>query len=122
MLGIIGINWWAIAVVWLLYMAVGAFWYSPAGFAPAWKKYTGIDIMAIPTYKATHILVAVAISCLVQVLTLAIIVNSIGATTFISGLFTGLVLWFGLTAATTVGGTLYSLRNWKFFWLNAGYF
>ena len=38
------------------------------------------------------------------------------------GLIASLALWFGLTAATTVGVTLYSLRSWKFLWLNSAYF
>ena len=116
------VNIFAVAVVWIFYMVVGAFWYSPAGFAAKWTKYTGIDIMKIPTDKATKILVSVAASCLVQAVTLGFVIQSLGASTVFEGLSAGLVLWFGLTAATTVGVTLYSQRSWKFLWLNAAYF
>lgn len=122
MLDIAGINIWAVAVVWLLFLFVGALWYSPLGFAKKWTKYTGIDILKIPTDKATQILVFIAIASLVQVVTLAVVLNSIGAATAGEGLVAGLVLWLGLTTATTVGVTLYQKLSWKFLWLNAAYF
>lgn len=122
MVELAGLNIWAIIVAWLINIIVGAFWYSPGGFAKQWTKYTGVDILKIPTDKATRILVAVAFSGLVQAVVLAIVINSFGATTFIDGLVAGLVVWLGLTAATTVGMSLYSRFGWRFWWLNASYF
>lgn len=122
MLDITGINFIAVAVVWLVYMIVGAFWYSPAGFVKKWEKHTGIDIMKIPTHKATKILVAVAISCLIQAFALALILNSLQVTEPIQAVLIALVLWLGMTTATTVGVTLYSQRSWWFLWLNSAYF
>ena len=117
-----GLNYWAILVVWLLYMIVGAWWYSPAGFAKKWTKYTGIDIIKIPTNQANKIISFVALSALVQSFTLAVILDSLDVKSAGEGLSVGLFIWFGLTAATTVGVTLYSKRSWKFLWLNASYF
>ncbi|MDB5176428.1 MAG: hypothetical protein JWN75_96 [Candidatus Saccharibacteria bacterium] len=122
MLEFSGINYWAVIVAWIVYMAVGAFWYSTAGFAKQWTKHTGIDIMKIPQDKSTKILITIMISALVQSLTLAVIMHSLRVTNVMDGLLIGLVLWFGLTAATTVGVTLYSKRTWKFLWLNSSYF
>ena len=122
MLEIAGINLWAVLVVWIVYMAVGAFWYSQAGFAKQWTKHTGIDILKIPTEKATKILVSVAVSSLVQAIVLAVILNSIGVTNAGEGVSAGLVMWLGLVTATTVGVTLYSKRGWGFIWLNSAYF
>lgn len=122
MLELIGLNYWAILVVWIIYMAVGAFWYSPAGFAKQWTKLTGIDILKIPENQATKILLFVALSALIQTFTLAVVLNSLDVTSVVNGLLAGLVLWFGFTAATTVGVTLYSQRSWGFWWLNSAYF
>jgi hypothetical protein len=122
MLEFVGINIGAILVTWIIYMAVGGIWYSPVGFAKKWQKYTGIDIMKIPTQQANRILLSVALSSLVQAITLAVIVKSVGATTVLEGLVVGVVLWLGLTTATTVGVTLYSKLSWKFLWLNSAYF
>lgn len=122
MLELTGLNYWAILVVWVIYMGIGAFWYSTAGFAKKWTKLTGIDILKIPENEATRTLGLVALSALVQSITLAIILNSLHVTSVASGLVVGLVLWFGLTLATTVGVTFYSRRGWAFLWLNSAYF
>lgn len=122
MLEIAGINIWAVLAVWVLYMVVGAWWYSPAGFSKLWTKYTGIDIMKIPTKQANKIIASVAVSSLLQAFVLALVLNSSGVANAAEGLVTGLVLWFGLVTATTVGVTLYGKRSWKFLWLNSAYF
>lgn len=117
-----GINYWAVALVWLVNVTVGAFWYSPVAFGKLWSKYAGNDIMKIPVKQANKIIMFVALSAVFQALALAVVLNSLDVTTAANGLVAGLVLWFGLTAATTVGVTLYSLRSWKFFWLTAATF
>jgi uncharacterized protein DUF1761 len=117
-----GINYWAVLVAWLINIAVGAFWYSPAGFAKAWQKHTGINLLKIPQKKATQTVVSVALSAVFQALTLAVIIHSLHVTTATNGFIIGFVLWLGLTVATTVGVTLYSNRSWKFLWLNSSYF
>ena len=117
-----GINYWAVLVAWVINCAVGSVWYSPTGFAAAWKKHTGIDLLKIPQKEATRIITFVAFSALLQAFTLALILNSLAVASIQEGLFAGLVLWLGFTAATTVGVTLYSRRSWKFLWLNASYF
>ncbi len=122
MLEIDGLNYWAVVVAWLINMMVGAYWYSPAGFSKQWAKHTGVDMMKIPQEKANQIIGFVAFSALVQASTLAVILNSLDVTTAANGLLVGVFLWLGLTAATTVGVTLYSLRSWKFLWLNSSYF
>ncbi len=122
MLDLEGINYWAVLVIWILYMAVGAWWYSKVGFAKQWTKHTGINILKIPTKQANNIITSVALSALVQVYVLAVVLHSLDVTTATNGLLTGLFIWLGFTAATTVGVTLYSKRNWKFLWLNSSYF
>ena len=122
MLDVTGLNIGAIIVVWLLYVIVGAYWYSPAGFAKQWMKYTGVDMMKIPQADATKAIISVAVSALLQSITLAVVLNSLNAAQLVDGLLIGLVLWFGFTTATTVGTTLYSQRSWKFIVLNSSYF
>jgi hypothetical protein len=122
MLELDGLNYWAIVVAWLINCAIGAFWYSPAGFAKQWNKLTGIDILKIPEKEATKILLSVVGSAAVQAGALAVVLNSLHVTTATEGLVVGLVLWLGFTTATTVGVTLYQRRSWKFLWLNSAYF
>lgn len=122
MLDVTGINYWAVLVVWAIYLAVSAWWYSTAGFAKLWTKYTGIDILKIPQDQATKIIGFVALSGLVQVLALTVMLNSLNVTSVLNGVMVGLVIWLGFTSATTVGVTLYGKRSWKFLWLNSSYF
>jgi hypothetical protein len=117
-----GINVWAVVVAWLINMVVGAFWYSPAGFAKQWSKLTGVNIMKIPVAEANKIISFVAVSALIQALTLAVILNSLDVSGVMEGLQVGLLLWFGLVTATTVGVTLYQRLGWKFMALNSSYF
>lgn len=122
MLELEGINYWAVVVAWIVNCAVGAYWYSPAGFAKQWKAHTGVDLLKIPEKESTRILISVVVSGAIQAFTLALILNSLGVSTLTEGLVAGLVLWFGLVAATTVGVTLYSRKSWKFILLNSSYF
>ena len=122
MLELQGINIWAVVVAWVVNCAVGAYWYSPAGFAKQWKAYTGVDLLKIPEKEATRTLIFVVISGLVQAVTLAVVLNSLGTSNAIEGLFAGVVLWFGLVAATSVAVTLYARRSWKLIGLNSSYF
>lgn len=117
-----GLNYLAIVAVWLINCAVGAYWYSPAGFAQQWNKLTGVDIMKIPEKQATKILLAVVGSALIQAFALGLVLNSLGADKLVDGLLTGLVLWLGFVTATTVGTALYQRRSWSFIWLNSTYF
>lgn len=117
-----GINYWAAAVVWLLYVAVGAFWYSPAGFGKRWAKLSGVNHMKMPENEATKTIVYVALSAVVQVLALALVLNSLKITEVTNSLWVGALLWLGFTAATTVGNTLYQRLGWRFWWLNSSYF
>jgi hypothetical protein len=112
----------AIVVAWVINMAVGAFWYSPVGFAKQWHKHTGIDLQKMPQQEASRIIMFVSLSALIQAVTLAVILRSLDVSTALDGLVAGLVLWFGLVSATTVGVTLYSRHSWKFLGLNSAYF
>lgn len=122
MLSFDNINIWAVVVAWVINCAVGAYWYSPMGFAKKWEKYTGINLLKIPEKEATNTLIAVVLSGLVQAFALAAVITSLNITTAMDGLGAGLLLWLGFTTATTVGVTLYSRRSWKFLWLNSSYF
>lgn len=117
-----GINYWAVIVAWVINVVVGALWYSPKGFAKSWQKHTNIDIMKLPESEATRAIIFVALSAVFQAFVLAVIIHSLDITSAVHAAITGIVLWLGLTAATTVGVTLYSRRTWKFLWLNSSYF
>ena len=121
MLDFNGINVWAVIVTWLISVIIGAWWYSPAGFGKKWTKLTGVDHMKMPVKQANRTIMFIALAALVQVLVLAVVINSVDARTAQEGLVVGFVLWVCL-AASTVGHTLYSQLSWRLLWLNSSYF
>lgn len=116
------LNYWAILVAWFVFTVIGSFWYSPAGFGKSWSKLSGIDIMKLPQQEANQAIVYVVAASLLQAFVLAVIFNSIGVSNALEGLSAALLLWAGLTAATTIGTNFYQRKSWKFWWLNASFF
>lgn len=117
-----GINYFAVLVAWLISVVVGGFWYSPAGFGKQWSKLSGVDMMKTPKAEASRAIKFVALSCLLQSFAFALILNSLNVNNVLQGLAASLVIWFGFTALTTIGNTLYQRQSLKFWWLNASYF
>jgi hypothetical protein len=109
-------------VAWLINVIVGSVWYSPAGFQKLWSKLSGVDMMKMPKDEANRAIGLVAVSALVQSIVLAVVIKSMHITTAAKGFEAGLLLWFGLTAVTTIGNTLYSRLSLKLWWLNASFF
>lgn len=122
MIDVAGLNIWAIIVAWIVFCAVGSFWYSPKGFGKVWSKLSGVDIMKLPQTEANRAILYVVASSLVQAVTLAVVLNSVGVSNATEGLVAALVLWAGLVAATTIGTNFYARKTWKFWWLNASFF
>lgn len=116
------INYPAVILAWIISMIIGGFWYSPAGFGKQWSKLSGVDMMKTPKKETGRAIKFIAVSCLLQVLALAVILRSLEVSNILQGLIVSIVLWFGFTALTTVGNTLYQRQSWKFWWLNASYF
>jgi hypothetical protein len=117
-----GLNIFAILVAWVINVLVGSFWYSPAGFGKQWSKLSGVDMMKIPKDEATRAIVFVALGGLVLALALALVLNSLDVKNVGDGIVATLVVWFGFTAVTTIGNTLYQRQGWKFWALNAAYY
>ena|SRR6478672_616232 len=116
------LNYWAILVAWIIYCAVGSFWYSPAGFGKKWSKLSGVDIMKLPQQEANRAIMYVVVSSLLQAFTLAVVLNTMEISGALNGLVAGLFVALGLTAATTIGVTFYSRKSWSFWLLNAAFF
>ena len=117
-----GLNYLAVVVAWIISIALGAFWYSPAGFGKLWSKLSGVDMMKTPKDEATRAIVYVSISSLLQAFFLAVVLHSLNVQSISEGIVASLVLWFGFTAITTIGNTLYQRQSWKFWFLNASFF
>jgi len=116
------LNYLAIAAAWIFSVVLGSFWYSPAGFGKLWSALSGVDMMQTPKNETSKAIIFVVISSLLQAIALALVLNSLNVNGVGEGIIASLVLWFGFTALTTVGNTLYQRQSWKFWWLNASFF
>src|SRR5689334_4632375 len=116
------VNYWAVLVAWLVYVGVGSFWYSPAGFGKRWSKLSGVDIMKLPKDEANRSIMYVAVSSLLQALVLAVVLESMDVVNAVQGIIAAFLLWTGLVAATTIGTNFYARKGWAFWWLNASFF
>ena len=116
------LNYWAVVGAFFINTVVGAFWYSPAGFAPLWSKLTGKDLMKMPKNLANQAIAITAVSAALQSVLLAVVVRSLHGTTFADGLAVGAVLWAGFIGATTISDTLYARRGWKLWCLNSSFY
>jgi len=122
MIDLSGLNYLAIAVAWIISVVLGSFWYSPAGFGKLWSQLSGVDMMKTPKKESTRAITVVVFSSLLQAFFLALILNSLQVNSIGNGIVIALVLWFGFTALTTIGNTLYQRQSWKFWWLNSSFF
>ena len=111
------VSWGPVIVAALVTIAVGAAWYSPAGFGKTWMKLAGVKKMG--DGAVSYLWNAAA--ALVQAFLLANLVRDLGSTTVHDGLLLGFIVWLGFVAATTIGDVVFGNRPWKLWQINAGY-
>jgi hypothetical protein len=116
----IAINYWALAIAAALRIVVGALWYSPFAFAPAWRDLVGIDETQMKAGLPRAIVVDV-IGSLVMAFVLVHAVVYAGATGLSQGAAVGFFNWLGFVAVILLGVTIYEQRPLKLFFINAGF-
>lgn len=117
------INWWAVTVASLLMFVIGAAWFMPKTFYPAWMKAQGrkIPTESGDTPPSDMILMfgGTFVGTVVQAVTLAIVINlaqtvdpTIGA---VGGAAIGALLGFGIGAASSFSHRQFGQHNHKQF-------
>lgn len=114
------INYLAVFVAAVVYMIIGALWYSPVLFGKIWKKLVGHphDDMhgnAANGYGLTFV------AALLIAYVLAHFVDYMGADTIFAGAQLGFWLWAGFSVTTGVGETVFAGRPGKLYVLNMSY-
>ena len=113
----------AILIAAIVRMAIGAFWFSPAGFGKQWMHLSGVtkDKMTEAQKKGMWKLYATEfIASLATAFVLAVILGS-GYNTPISGAVAGAIFWIGLTAAWNVSEVIWGNKPMKLFWITGGF-
>lgn len=113
------LNWIAIAIGFVVFFAVGAVWFGPKTFYPAWVRLIGA--VEVPGKGLGHhgmpfVFGLTALGALVQVVALATVIHFVAPT---GGAFCGALIGFlvgvGIVAASSLSHRLFSgqgIRVW----------
>jgi len=119
MLHFTSINYLAVLVATLVAYFFGALWYSSILFGKIWMRALGKGKEELPA--PTLPMLISFILTFITALGLAVLINSLGITTFLGGIFIGLFIAIAFIATNTLSEYLYSGTSMKLFWIHAGY-
>lgn len=114
------INWLAILAAVVIKQALGAFWFSPALFGPAWCKLAGVSEaeMKAGLVKA---LIPDVIGSAVMAFVLVHAVHYAGAHNWAQGAAVGFFNWLGFVAVATLGSVSFERRPLQLYLINNGF-
>lgn len=100
------VNFLAVIVGGVLYMIVGALWYSPMLFGNYWMKQIGKTVEEIQQSSPLEYGYAF-VAALLSTFMLAVFMKALGAATLTDGLMAGGLVWLGFVATTTLTYTIF---------------
>ncbi len=115
------INYVAVLVAALIFMAVGFVWYSLSVFGKTWMKEVGLKEADLKAGPGTGYAFAM-LAGLVQAYVLAHFVDYVYATTWVDGLTVGLWVGVGFTAMAIGANYVFARRSAQLWLIDAGYF
>lgn len=118
------INYWAVLIVTVLSMGLGALWYSPVMFLNRWARLARIDLDKKDAPVVIPMMVAFAVTFLtawVLAGSVAIAWHFYGGAYFGSAVVTALTLWAGFTAARFITHDVFEGRPSQLTVLNIGF-
>ena len=117
-------NVFAIIIAAIVAMAVGGFWYSPAGFGKPWMKLVGMKMSDMKDMQKKDMGLMYFKGFLVQVVVatvLAWFIAKTGRPTIGAGLHIAFMAWLGFVATNSFGGVLWEKRPIALWLLNNAY-
>jgi hypothetical protein len=111
--------WWLVAAV-LVYMVVGALWYSPLLFAGPWMKAVGksTDDMKGGSFSMYAV---PAVGAVIVTVTLAFLADSMGLHGWTSGAVLGIQMWLAFAATTALTNRVFQGGSMQLFAIDLGY-
>lgn len=117
---LMGPNWLGVLVAFVAFFIIGAIWFGPKTFYPLWVKALGSDPQNAPNAHGFALTFGLtAVGALVQVITLAVVLEFVGAAIGpvgpLGGALIGAMLGVGIAAASSLSHRLFSgqgLRVW----------
>jgi hypothetical protein len=114
------VNWLAVLVGALIFMAVGFVWYARPVFGNAWAKMVGINMEQMQSGPGIGYLYT-TIGSLVASLTLALLIITMGSTSFVDGLLAGALVGVGFAATAMLSSNIFEGRPMRLWLIQAGY-
>ena len=111
----------AVVVCHLLYTGLGALWYSPAFFAEAWSAAVGLTEGDVDPKEATNALILGNIPTFIGVLSLAVLLRSLGVEDLASALVLANLIAVGLLGTHLTTLVTFERRSWAWYLISAGY-
>ncbi|HLC35463.1 MAG TPA: DUF1761 domain-containing protein [Anaerolineales bacterium] len=121
MFGLPTINWLAVLVTGVVYMAIGFIWYSMRAFGGPWSRLIGISEEDLRKGAKPLLYLGTFALALVGGTALAVVVRSVGATTVLGGFKAGLLVAVGFVLTTFGSEYIFSRRPFKLYLITAGY-
>jgi hypothetical protein len=124
MIPAIGLNWLAILVATVAYFLIGAVWYSPSLFGPAWMKSMGISMDEARRPRAsamTRMYMLALINSFILVLVLSILIHVFNTANVWDAMQIGLLVWLGFVATDKMGSVLFEGKDAKYLIISSMY-
>jgi len=119
------INYWAVLIVTVLSMGLGALWYSPLLFVKRWARLARIDM---ESREGAPVVIPMMVAFAVTFLTAWVLAGSVaiawhfyGGSYFSSAIVTAITLWAGFTAARFITHDVFEGRPSQLTVLNIGF-
>jgi len=119
------INFIAVLLAAVASMALGFFWYSPAGFGTTWMKLSGLNkkkLKAAQKKGMGKTMFAAFITTVVMAYVLAYFIALLGATTAGAGMKVAFWLWLGFLATSQLGTVLWDGKPLKLYYINTAHY
>ena len=118
------VNYLAVLVAAIVAYAIGAFWYSPAGFGNKWIKLMNFkkkDLKKAKEKNMTNAYISTFVAQLVTAGVLAYFIESLNMMTVYQGAIVGVWAWLGFHATSMLGGVFWENKPWGLYYLNIGH-
>lgn len=106
------LNWWAILIAGVAGIAIGAIWFGPKTFYPAWWKALGQEPTDQPGDDSMAKVFSITfVAAFVQAITLAILIQAFEVSGPLNGALLGALVGFGIGSATSVSHRLFGRQG-----------
>ena len=112
------LNYPSIIVAALIYMAVGALWYSPKLFGKTWLHSMGHHKEEIQGVGVAY--AGAFVGALVTAFVLSLFIHQMHAFTAWKGACIGFWAWLGFVVPTHLGSVLWNKKSWQVFFIHIG--